>query len=184
MKTFSTDNEALMELLASKGINLTCGEDMSIYISDEDAKKIPAIVSEFAPAATGDYSISEQKYIIVAMCDPYNARKHYHGEKVLKRDGATPIHWVFKDEYFDTEDEAKEALLKAARYDYSYEDDESIADLRESLQQENEDFDGTIDWYKGPGVYDPDQNNTLIYLEGDSSYSDDSMTYMIDKVEI
>ena len=78
-----------------------------------------------------------KKYIIVAMCDPYNAIKHYHGEKVLKRDGATPIHWVFKDEYFDTEDEAKEALLKAARYDYSYEDDESDAVVSEKKRRPN-----------------------------------------------
>ena len=148
-----------------------------VWVDDQDENMAYCVVGFEAPI----YKVSELKYIIVAMCDPYNARKHYHGEKVLKRDGATPIYWVFKDEYFDTEDEAKEALLKAARYDYSYEDDESIADLKESLGQ---DFDGTIDWYKGPGVYDPDQNNALIYLEGDSSFSDDSMTYMIDTVEI
>lgn len=57
MRTFYTDNQALLELLSEKGINLTCNERMEIEISDEDAERIPAIVERFAPAATQDYSI-------------------------------------------------------------------------------------------------------------------------------
>lgn len=39
------------------GINLICNEDMEIIISDEDADRIPAIVAEFTPCATMDYTI-------------------------------------------------------------------------------------------------------------------------------
>ena len=38
-----------------------------------------------------------EMYRIIARCDPYNARKHHHGEEVVERDGATPVAWVLED---------------------------------------------------------------------------------------
>lgn len=57
MKTFYSSNEALIEILAANGIDLTCNADMEIIISDNDALRIPEIVNKFAPAATDDYVI-------------------------------------------------------------------------------------------------------------------------------
>ena len=37
-------------------------------------------------------------FIIKATCDPYNARKHYNGQKVLQYDMATPVKWVMEDD--------------------------------------------------------------------------------------
>lgn len=47
-------------------------------------------------------------YMIVAKCDPYNAKHHWHGQRVLKYDGSTPVEWVAGE--FDTEEEAKDQL--------------------------------------------------------------------------
>lgn len=57
MKKYTSNNEELNEILVENGINLICNEDMEIIISDEDADRIPAIVAEFAPCATMDYTI-------------------------------------------------------------------------------------------------------------------------------
>lgn len=53
----TSDNQELLELLISKGIEITCDENMNMVIADEDAERIDSIVQEFAPAALGDYSI-------------------------------------------------------------------------------------------------------------------------------
>lgn len=39
----------------------------------------------------------ENNYRIIVKCDPYNARKHYHGEKVFERNGPTPVCWLMND---------------------------------------------------------------------------------------
>lgn len=57
MKKYTSNNEKLNEILVEKGINLICNENMEITISDEDADRIPTIVSEFAPCAAMDYTI-------------------------------------------------------------------------------------------------------------------------------
>ena len=57
MKTLHTDNKALLELLSEQGVSLVCDERMEIIVTDEDAERIPSIVAELAPAASGDYSI-------------------------------------------------------------------------------------------------------------------------------
>lgn len=59
MKTLFCSNNELLEILENNGIIMTCNEDMQIEISDEDAERIDNIVMEFAPAASGDYSIEE-----------------------------------------------------------------------------------------------------------------------------
>lgn len=57
MKTISTSNSELLEILEANGVNIICNEDMQMTISDEDAARIPAIVDELAPAAAYDYTI-------------------------------------------------------------------------------------------------------------------------------
>lgn len=60
MKTLFCSNSELLEILENNGIIMTCNEDMQIEISDEDAERIDSIVMEFAPAASGDYSIEDK----------------------------------------------------------------------------------------------------------------------------
>ena len=59
MKTYYSNNEALNEILVEHGITLTCTENMTIVVSDEEAERIPSIVEEFAPAAIDDYTIED-----------------------------------------------------------------------------------------------------------------------------
>ena len=59
MKTIWINNDALKEILVENGIMLTCDENMQILVSDEDAECIPAIVEEFAPAASLDYGFDD-----------------------------------------------------------------------------------------------------------------------------
>ncbi len=59
MKKINTDNQELLEILAEKGIEIICDENMEMILTDEDAEKIEDIVEEFAPAARDDYFISE-----------------------------------------------------------------------------------------------------------------------------
>ena len=59
MKKYYSSNEELNEILVNNGITLNCNEDMEIFISDEDAARIPEIVREQAEAAVNDYSIEE-----------------------------------------------------------------------------------------------------------------------------
>ena len=54
-------------------------------------------------------------YRIVAKCDPYNAKKHYHGEKVIRMDGATPVEWIYDDREGMTLKEANDVILNYAR---------------------------------------------------------------------
>lgn len=57
----------------------------------------------------------EKTYRIVAKCDPYNAKKHYHGEKVIRRDGATPVEWIHDNHEGMTLEAANAVLLDFAR---------------------------------------------------------------------
>ena len=123
----------------------------------------------------------ERNYRIVAICDPYNARWHYHGERVLRYNMATPIEWIMEDEL--TEEEAH-ALL----YDYASEgscvfpmDDETLADWRKELLADGiteEAVDAALAWYQGPGYYNDD--HALIYQYGDDYLRDDVMLYRIE----
>lgn len=47
---------------------------------------------------------------IVACCDPYHAKLHYNGEKVIESDMGTPVQWVIGE--YDSIEEAREALWK------------------------------------------------------------------------
>lgn len=70
-----------------------------------------------------------KNYIIVASCDPYHAKFHWHGQRVLKYDGPTPVEWVAGE--FDTEEEAKSALYawcKEESMDMIEWDDEFVAE--------------------------------------------------------
>lgn len=59
MKKIWFNNPALAELLENNGINLSCDENMDVTISDEDAARIPQMVTELAPYASLDYGIEE-----------------------------------------------------------------------------------------------------------------------------
>ncbi len=57
MKTITTSNQELLEVLEEQGISITCNEDMQMVVSDEDAELIPGVVEQYAPAASMDYVI-------------------------------------------------------------------------------------------------------------------------------
>ena len=57
MKQIVTDNAELLEVLEANGINISCSDNMEKMITDTDAMRIDAIVTEKAPAAFADYVI-------------------------------------------------------------------------------------------------------------------------------
>ena len=57
MKEIITDNTELLEVLEANGINIICNDNMEMMITDADAIRIDAIVTEKAPAAFADYVI-------------------------------------------------------------------------------------------------------------------------------
>ena len=131
-------------------------------------------------------------YRITATCDPYNARKHYNGQPVLKYDMATPVKWVIEDD-IPTPEKAKEKLMRLAKtgkpYEnggWSYEDQESVEEFRKEMlelhgdEMTDEKKETLTDWYKGPGIYD---QTYPVLLEGETSFHDDTMTYMIEAIE-
>lgn len=132
------------------------------------------------------------KHQIVASCDRYNARKHYNGQKVLQYDMTTPVKWVIEDD-IPTLEEAKENLMRLAKtgnpYEnggWSYEDQESVEEYRKEMlelhgdEMTDEEKETLTDWYKGPGIYD---HTNPVLLEGETSFHDDTMTYMIEAIE-
>lgn len=132
-------------------------------------------------------------YRIVAHCDPYNARKHYNHEPVIRYDGATPIEWVIEDG-FSTEKEAVDALMRFAKSGREYEsgswnwyDDAEVEELKRQLAEDfGEDAsDVDIDWYEGEGIYcNYGAGNGPLLLVGQKSFSDDSMSYWVDDYEV
>ena len=57
MKQIITDNAELLEVLTANGINIICNDEMRMMITETDAARIDAIVTEKAPAAFADYVI-------------------------------------------------------------------------------------------------------------------------------
>ena len=57
MKQIVTDNAELLEVLVNNGINIICNDNMQMMVTDADAARIDAIVTEKAPAAFADYVI-------------------------------------------------------------------------------------------------------------------------------
>ena len=57
MKQIITDNAELLEVLKANGFNIICNDNMEMMITDADAIRIDAIVTEKAPAAFADYVI-------------------------------------------------------------------------------------------------------------------------------
>lgn len=88
MKTYSSSNKELNEILINNGIKLfICGENgrkffpNSIEITDEEAERIPAIVEKFAPAAAMDYTIEpyiafEVKVVSINRDGSYDCQYH------------------------------------------------------------------------------------------------------------
>jgi hypothetical protein len=128
-----------------------------------------------------------KRFRIVAKCDPYNARKHYNGQTVLKYNGTSPVKWVMEDE-IPSEEEAKYVLMDLAKTggpyetgDWSYEDKNTLERFINDLVEDGiprEDID--TGWYKGPGIY----NGCFpVLLEGESSFRDDTVTYSVEEIE-
>lgn len=65
MKQIITDNNALLEVLTEKGINIICDDQMRMTLSDEDAERLDKVVEEFAPAAAWDYTVTNIGYFVV-----------------------------------------------------------------------------------------------------------------------
>ena len=57
MKQIITDNAELLEVITANGINIICNDEMQMMITNADAARIDAIVTEKAPAAFADYVI-------------------------------------------------------------------------------------------------------------------------------
>ena len=136
------------------------------------------------------YKLYDIMYRIIAHCDPYNARFHYHSGEVIKRDGATPVAWVI--ETFRTEEEAREYLWKMAvadsneRDNLSYENDYNINDFIDEISRNEEiprtEAEKMFSWYEGEGVYHCDGHEPML-LKGGDSYSYDVMTYTIEDTD-
>lgn len=134
---------------------------------------------------------THKNYMITASCNPYHARFHYHGQKVLKRDGATPVEWVADDNFSEgfSEDEALERLWEMAfaeteRYgNLCHEDDASFEEWVSFLMEDQEltraEAVNVLSWYKGEGIYYSETNEPMM-LKGKDSYSYDTMTYRIE----
>lgn len=115
-----------------------------------------------------------KKYQINAICDPYNAQRHYHGQRVVRYNCATPVEWVMEEGI--TLEEAHDILDTYANDlgdDYTWNDDEWIKELQE------EGIDTS--WYKGEGIY---TDGVLVYQHGDMSLTDDVMLYRIEEMEL
>lgn len=113
-------------------------------------------------------------YRIIATCDPYNAKHHYHGQAVVRYNLTTPVEWVMED--YLTLDEAQSILDAYASDlgdDYVWNDDKWIAELQE------EGID--VSWYKGEGVYTTE--GVLVYQHGDIYLRDDVVIYRIEEIE-
>lgn len=137
------------------------------------------------------YNCIKIMFTITATCDPYNAKHHYHGEEVIRYQGATPIEWVI-DKYSSIE-EAQSALWSMALEEcdnnlasLSHIFDENIeADIQAISEDEELDEAGIRElrnwfasWYKGEGVYYNDSRDVMM-LKGDECYSFDTMSYSI-----
>lgn len=128
------------------------------------------------------------KMMVVAYCDPYNARFHHHDQRVLAYDGATPVKWVMDDDY-GCGISLERALCILERYasedGYDYYDEASleawVQDFKEAYEYENDKpYEGDVDtsWYEGRGYYD--EGMGCVYLCGDHYYRHDTMSYSIE----
>lgn len=138
--------------------------------------------------------ITETKYQIVAKCNPYHAKFHHHGEKVIRRDGATPVEWVADDNFGQgfSESEALDRLWKLAlaemerHGDLCREDDASfeewISTLMEDQELTREEAKNSLSWYRGEGIYYGGSYEPMM-LKGDRYYTYDTMTYEAAEIE-
>lgn len=126
----------------------------------------------------------EPKYMIIAKCDPYNSRFHYHGERVLKYDMTTPVVWVVNDGYGDGLPMANALyeLEMMAAVDFEDSVYYNEADLPKYVEEYKErysaDEEVDLSWFKGEGWYNPDSMYPR-FITGDKSYRYDVMLYEI-----
>lgn len=116
-----------------------------------------------------DIAVASMGYMVVASCDPYNAKLHYDGQKVIKYDGNTPTEWVIADGGGDglSMSDALNVLERIAMLidSLSFYDDGSFK------------YDELPHWYKGAGYY---MNGCDYYLLGDRLFNYGTMYYSIE----
>ncbi len=126
-------------------------------------------------------------YAITCYCDPYNSRKRYNGQPVIRRDGATVTGWVVLSGL--EEEEARNLLdgvaLDAFGMDASWEDDESIRDYARTIaDDEGRPYEDALaeclSWYDGEGLY---LDRRKCYGSGDNSLTDDTCLYRIERMD-
>lgn len=118
------------------------------------------------------------KFMIVAKCDSLNAKKYYHGERVLMYEGKTPVRWVHMDGLTYPECLAEfECWAEDGCTLYTdewIEEDIKEAGISISLEEWMKDN----PWYVGDGYYYNDSHE-LRYSLFDDVFCDDVMTYVI-----
>jgi hypothetical protein len=128
--------------------------------------------------------MAKVKFAIVAKCNPYHAKFHYHGERVLKYDGATPVEWVLQE--FDTESKALSELYKMAKSEEGIVE-RTYLDVLEEIKNMDDiiDIKNHIDNFLEyrDGLYYCNTFEFLMAYGGDS-YSYDTMTYSVEELPI
>lgn len=125
------------------------------------------------------------KKMIVGVCDPYNAKTHYRGQRVLEWDIATPTAWVIDDGDGRglTEREAAERLAELICWADSarFVSEKEANEERERITQEEGEHAAYwgMSWFIGPGFYAWD-DNFCVMRQGEDSFRDDVMVYRIE----
>lgn len=134
-----------------------------------------------------------KKYMIVAKCDPYNARFNYNGQKVLRYNGITPVEWIFydnngcgyekKDAIFEIEKIVNDDcnIIFHDESDAKQMAEQLIEDFGEEMSEAEKEGALSISWFVGDGWY---AGEIPAYLVGEEAYSDDAMSYSIQEMEL
>lgn len=122
--------------------------------------------------------------MIVAKCDSLNAKKYYHGERVLKYEGKTPVWWVHSDGYGNREDAAYQFQRWAEEEESYIFDETNIAiELERYPNYTEEQWLEDNQWYVGPGFYRVYDDELIWQWSGDVYY-DNEMTYTIEEEDM
>ncbi|MCI1720203.1 MAG: hypothetical protein LKM37_04160 [Bacteroidales bacterium] len=135
---------------------------------------------------TNDYSKNSAICRIIASCNPRFAKRHYHGEEVLQRDGTIPVRWVHDDNFghLYTREEAHEKLIGYARKYYLGGNDaqefKSIQDAKDYYREIGDpESEWDFSWYEGPGFY---ENEIPDWLYSEVEHKEGAMTWSIEEV--
>lgn len=134
---------------------------------------------------------NDKKYAIIQRVDPYNAKFHYHGQKVVERDGFTPVAWIVDE--IESKDEALAKLRTIAETcsdSHCHFDDDDVREIVDEAiagvvfdddEEKADAIEKAAGWYKGPGVYE--DRSVLVLADGGESFSHDVSFYSIEEIE-